>query len=221
MLSSFRHSSGSAGIFVAIIAIGVVTALMLPFRGTINSTTVALLQLFVIVLVATIYERYAALTASLVAALSFNFFFLEPYYTLAIADPQNWIDFFVFLAVALIVGHLSETSNRRRAEAERLYHELQDAFERTSEIEGLKRSENLKTKLLESVTNEFRTPLTSMKASATMLIEDSQLGSTLDRRGRGELLEIINEETDRLNSLVESMVEQVRSEATNGVRQKT
>ena len=34
------------------------------------------------------------------AALAFNFFFLPPVGTFTIADPQNWVALFVFLAVA-------------------------------------------------------------------------------------------------------------------------
>jgi two-component system, OmpR family, sensor histidine kinase KdpD len=52
--------------------------------------------------------------------------------------------------------------------------------------------------LLDSVTHEFRTPLTSIKASVTTLLS----GGSLDEQGRRELLTVIDEETDRLNRLV-------------------
>lgn len=216
MAKSLKYLSGILGIFAAILAIALTTTLLLPLRETVNSTTIALVQLLVIVLVATIFKRWAALTASILAAFSFNFFFLPPYYTLTIAEPQNWVSLFVFLAVAITVGHLSATSNRRRVVAERLYKELEEAFEVASEAEALRRSEKLKTSLLDAVTHDFRTPLTSMKASVTMLIEDEQLDrreKTLDSHGRGELLEVINEETDKLNTFVESMVELARIQA--------
>jgi len=189
---------------------------LLPIRQSVNSTTIALVELLVVVLIATVFERQAALFASLLAAFSFNFFFLPPYYAITISEPQNWVSLFVFLAVAITVGHLSAMSNRRRAEAERLYGELEDAFEKASEAEALKRSEKLKTALLDAVTHDFRTPLTSTKAAVTMLIDENQLSGserTLDRHGRGELLEVINEETDRLNTFVESMVELARFQA--------
>ena len=204
------------GVMVAIVAITLSTILLIPLRESVNSTTVALIQLFVIVLVATFFRRWAALTASILAALSFNFFFLPPYYTLTIDEPQNWVALFVFLAVALTVGNLSAMSNKRRIEAERLYKELEEAFEITSEAEALKRSEKLKTALLDAVSHDFRTPLTSIKASVTMLIDDNQLERrerTLDQHSRSELLEVINEETDKLNTFVESMVELARFQA--------
>ena len=48
------------------------------------------------------------------------------------------------------------------------------------------------------MTHEFRTPLTSIKASVTTLLS----GAVLDDQGRRDLLTVIDEETDRLNRLV-------------------
>ena len=135
---------------------------------------------------------------------------------MTIADPQNWIALFAFFAVAITAGQLSAKAKRRAEEAERLYRELQEAFEKASQAEALKQSEKLKSALLDAVTHDLRTPLTSIKASVTMLLEESQENAahiTLEPQGREELLEIINEETDRLNDFVESMVEVARLEA--------
>ena len=205
-------------ISISLLAVAATTAALWIVQDRINPTTVALVELFVIVLIARFFEWRAALVASVVASAAFNYFFLPPYYTLHIAEPQNWASFIVFLAVAATVGHLSSMSNRRREEAERLLQELEMAFEKASETEALKRSETLKSALLDAVTHDFRTPLTSIKASVTMLIEDEQLKKgTLDRYSRGELLEVINEEADRLNTFVESMVEAARFHAGEGL----
>jgi two-component system sensor histidine kinase KdpD len=78
------------------------------------------------------------------------------------------------------------------------------AIERVRALEALSKNraeqehERLRTALLDSVTHEFRTPLTSIKASVTTLLS----GSSLHDRGRHELLTVIDEETDRLNRLV-------------------
>jgi len=78
------------------------------------------------------------------------------------------------------------------------------AIERVRAMEALSKNraeqehERLRTALLDSVTHEFRTPLTSIKASVTTLLS----GATLDDSGRRDLLSVIDEETDRLNRLV-------------------
>ena len=77
------------------------------------------------------------------------------------------------------------------------------AIERARALEALSKNraeqehERLRTALLDSVTHEFRTPLTSIKASVTTL-----LSGAIDDSGRRELLTVIDEETDRLNRLV-------------------
>jgi two-component system sensor histidine kinase KdpD len=75
--------------------------------------------------------------------LCLNFFFLPPFYTLSIAHPQNWIALAAFFTTALAVGQLSARARPRaeeaetgRREIERLYQELQEAFERASHAES-------------------------------------------------------------------------------------
>src|SRR5258708_22644877 len=79
-----------------------------------------------------------------------------------------------------------------------------------TEAEG--QGERLKSALLDSITHDFRTPLTSMKAAASSLL--SSLPS--DATQTHELLSIINEECDRLNRLVEEAAEMAKLEAGEG-----
>jgi two-component system sensor histidine kinase KdpD len=83
------------------------------------------------------------------------------------------------------------------------------AVEQLSQTEAERQGERLKSALLDSVTHDFRTPLTSMKAAVTSLLA-SQKGDAAQRQ---ELLSIINEECDRLNHLVEEAAEMARLEA--------
>lgn len=70
--------------------------------------------------------------------------------------------------------------------------------ERLTRSEAARESDRLRSVLLDSVTHEFRTPLTSIKASAETLLSDVRL----DKPQREDLLQVINEESDRLNRLV-------------------
>jgi two-component system sensor histidine kinase KdpD len=213
---SGNSGNNFTGYLAAFGGVVLITLVLAPFREHINVTTVALTLLLVVLLIATIFGRRPALLTSLLGVFCFNFFFLPPLYTLTISDPQNWIALFAFLAVAVTVGQLSANVKKRAEEAERLYRELQGAFEKASRAEAFRQGEKLKSALLDAVTHDLKTPLTSIKASVTMLIEEQAQDSihvTLEREGRGDLLEIINEETDRLNTFVESMVEMARLEA--------
>lgn len=195
-------------------AVGLLTLILIQFSGHANSTTIALVFLLLVLGIATFFGTKPALFTSLLAAFSFNFFFLPPYHTLVIAEPQNWIALIVFLSVAVTVGQLSAKSRQRAEIAENLYSELQAAFEQASQAEALKRSEKLKSALLDAVTHDIRTPLTSIKAATTMLIEEQRaIHTTLDGAGRSDLLAVIDEETDRLDSFVESMIDVAQLEA--------
>ncbi len=89
------------------------------------------------------------------------------------------------------------------------------AFERARAVEELgkaeanRESERLKSALLDSVTHDFRTPLTSIKASVTSMLSAPD-GSSAQRQ---ELLTVIDEECDRLNQLVGDAAEMARLDA--------
>lgn len=208
----------------AAVSVALATLVLIPLRGHVNSAGVSLCFLLVVLFSATLFGSGAALMSSILSALCLNFFFLPPFYTLNIAEPENWIALFVFLCVSLIVGQLSSIAGERAEEAERLYEDLHQAFEKASHAEAIERNEKLKTALLDAVTHDLRTPLTSMKAAITMLIEEHgkrDIHVTLEPEGRGDLLAVINEETDRLNDFVESMVELARIEAGDVAWSKT
>lgn len=88
------------------------------------------------------------------------------------------------------------------------------AFERTrnlelaSRAEAARRSQELKSTLLDAIAHEFKTPLTSIKGAVTALLGDPP--STINFK---ELLTVINEEADRMNYLVSEAIEMARLEA--------
>ena len=211
---------------VAVIGVAVATGVLKLLGEHINSTTVALSLLLIVLFVATGWGARPAVLASLLGVACFNFFFLPPVGRLHVEDADNWIALFAFLITAVTAGQLWARAKRQAAEAEaargeieRLYTELQDAFERASQAKALEQSERLKSALLDAVTHDLRTPLTSIKASVTTLLddprsrtEDEEVGA-LDAEGQREMLEVIDEETDRLNRFIEGLVELARIEA--------
>jgi two-component system, OmpR family, sensor histidine kinase KdpD len=114
------------------------------------------------------------------------------------------------------VGALGVTSDELSREALDALGSLAGlAIERARALEALSKHraeqehERLRSALLDSVTHEFRTPLTSIKASVTTLLS----GAGLDDQGRRELMTVIDEETDRLNRLVGQAAEMAQLDA--------
>jgi two-component system, OmpR family, sensor histidine kinase KdpD len=83
------------------------------------------------------------------------------------------------------------------------------AVEQLGQTEAERQGERLKSALLDSITHDFRTPLTSMKAAVSSLLASSNPEPTQTR----ELLTIVDEECDRLNRLVEEAGEMAKLEA--------
>jgi two-component system, OmpR family, sensor histidine kinase KdpD len=95
-------------------------------------------------------------------------------------------------------GQLALAVERRRLRAE------------AAAAEGLQDANSLRTALLAAVSHDLRTPLASIKASVTSLL---QADVTLNESSTGELLETIDEETDRLNNLVGNLLDMSRLQA--------
>jgi two-component system sensor histidine kinase KdpD len=81
--------------------------------------------------------------------------------------------------------------------------------ETTNRAEVARQSEEFKSTLLDAITHEFKTPLTSIKAASTSMLSGSESLSPPLR----ELTSIINEETDRLSLLVSDAVRMAQIDA--------
>lgn len=106
------------GHIAGLVGVAAVTALCAPFHERLDHTTVALAYLLAVLLVATGWGSWPALTASLLGVLAFNFFFLPPVHTLTIADPQNAVALGAFFVTAVTAGQLWAFAKRRAVEAE-------------------------------------------------------------------------------------------------------
>ena len=84
-----------------------------------------------------------------------------------------------------------------------------EAIESLSKTEAARENERLKSVLLDAIAHDFKTPLTSIKAAATSLLEDLEF----NKRQRGELLMVIDEECDRINRVIGQAIEMAQLDA--------
>ncbi len=73
----------------------------------------------------------------------------------------------------------------------------------SQQMEAARRSAQLRTALLDAMAHEFKTPLTSIKAATTALLDNP----AQDAESRTELLRIADEETDHLGGLIDDSLE--------------
>ena len=199
--------------FFAVASVALAIAVLELLGPTVNGATAAQILLLVLIIDARFCGTGPAIVASLCAAAGFSRYFVTPS-GFAVGDSSDVAALAAFIIMAVVVGELASRAERRAREAQagrqevaRLYQELQGAFDRASEVEAARRSEQVKAVLLDALTHNLRTPLTAIKASVTALIGDqsSAAAPTLSMDGQRELLEVIDEESNRLNRFIEGL----------------
>ncbi len=83
------------------------------------------------------------------------------------------------------------------------------SIELIGKSEAARERERLKSVLLDAIAHDLKTPLTSIKAAATSLLDDL----TFNKRQRGDLLEVIDEECDRINEVIGEAIQMARLDA--------
>jgi two-component system sensor histidine kinase KdpD len=126
-------ASDRPNLILAGIAIAAVTAFRFWFHLT-NPTIAALSYLLIVLITAAASSLKASIAVSVLADLCLNYFFMPPIGTLAIADPQNWVALFAFLAVAVVASDLSTTARERAREAVARRDELGRLFDLSRDI---------------------------------------------------------------------------------------
>jgi two-component system sensor histidine kinase KdpD len=111
-------------------ALATAVVLLLPRELWLASgTEVYLLAVLAVSIVA---GRGPAIVASFASFLLFDFFFIEPRFTLTVSNPSEWIALLAFLTVAIVTSWLTSEQRERYLEAEarereaRLLHDLTD-----------------------------------------------------------------------------------------------
>lgn len=132
----------------------------------INPTTVALGLLLVILIVAAVSRLWVAIAASIVATLAFNYFFLPPVGTLKIADPQDWVALFTFLAVSVVASQLSATARARTKEATARRDEVSRLFDVSRDILLMSEAGDAHATLARIVARRFEVEYVAIHRSA-------------------------------------------------------
>ncbi|HTT10311.1 MAG TPA: sensor histidine kinase KdpD [Burkholderiaceae bacterium] len=94
------------GYAFALLTIAVATAIAWFAKPVLSEANVVMVYLLAIALVALRFGRGPSLAASGASVLAFNFFFVEPIFTLNVADGQYLMTFAVLMLVGLLIGWL-------------------------------------------------------------------------------------------------------------------
>ena len=198
------------------------TLLVYPLKSLAPAVSLGVVYIPGVLFVATFWGWRIGLLAAVASALAFNWFHIPPTGRFDVAANRDAVALVTFAIVAAIGSAVAEMARARAAEAERrreetdaVLAELRELAAERDRIEAeaieagaLRRSDELKTSLLRSVSHDLRTPLTSIIAAGAAL--DSP---TLTERERHELSEAVVGEGQRLSRLVENLLDVSRLES--------
>lgn len=210
------------GLLATAAAVAAGTLLVYPLKSVAPVVSLGVVYLPGILLISIVWGLRLGLLASLASALAFNFFQIPPLHRFTIADEENWVALVTFVIVAAISSSVAGLARARAVEAERRREQADRALEELAtlsrerdrmqaemvEAEALRRSDELKTALLRSISHDLRTPLTSIIAGGAALGSASPSAEE-----RAELSEAVVAEGERLSRLVENLIDMSRLEA--------
>ncbi|HJQ23012.1 MAG TPA: DUF4118 domain-containing protein [Blastocatellia bacterium] len=153
LLKSLRQNW--VGYSAALCGVALATGLYKTMITGVNATTVALSLLLVVLAVASMYGLGPAILCSVVGMLCFNFFFLPPFGTFTIHDPQNWVALFAFLVTAVTASQLSAAARARANEADKRRVEVWKLYQLSRAIIATPDSETAVSSVARQVVEVF------------------------------------------------------------------
>ncbi len=135
---------------------GVAVVTFVAYRVVaVNATTVGFAYLLLVLVIASVWGFIEAALASVLATLVFNFFFFPPVGRFTIADPENWIALFSFLATSLIASRLSDRAKRRALEAIERQRDLEHLYAFSRAMLLINRVDSFPQQLLDRLAEIF------------------------------------------------------------------
>jgi len=178
---------------------------------------VVMVFLLGVMLVASRFGYGPSIFAAALSVVAFDFFFVPPYFSLAVSDLRHVVTFAVMFLVAVVISHLTRRIREQadaallREERSAALHALTRELSEAATREALRaETEQLRNALLSSVSHDLRTPLAVVTGAASTLLDPS--GPT-DEASRRELLSTIHEEAERLGRLVRNLLDMTRLDA--------
>ena len=106
------------GYLAGLAAVALVTWLIHLLRGFMPLQNLMMLYLIAVLAIAVVFGRGPAFLVSVVAFFVFDWFFIQPFHTLTVADPAEWLALMLFLLTAAITSQLAAGQRQRACEAE-------------------------------------------------------------------------------------------------------
>src|SRR4051812_27268922 len=185
-----QYFTAVAGVF----SLTIICWLLPPLTGY---ASISLIYLLGVLLAAMVLSRGPVLLVATLSALSWNFLFIPPRFTLHIDKLEDALTFLTYFIIALTVGGLTAQLKAREHLA--------------AQVQLAKNSERLRKTLLDCVSHELKTPLSAIGAASQELLRLSRDGANAAMLK--ELAAEIHDGSHRLNRVVNNLLDMNRLES--------
>lgn len=158
-------------------------------KRRLEPTNIVMFYLLAVVIIAIRWGQGPAIVTSMLSVLAFDFFLVPPYLTLSVVDLQYIFTFIAFLVVGIVVSTLASKTREQIIQRQK---------------------EKLQTALLNSISHDLKTPLVSITGTLSALLDSK---SKLDEQQKNNLLQTARSESERLNRLVNNLLDMTRTES--------
>ncbi len=132
-----------------------VTALLFTWHLYPRIPNISIVYLLVVITLASTRGRYAAILASLVAFLSFDFFIVPPLFTFVMYRPEEYVALVVFLVDAILTGQLAAALRQRAQNASRRERETRILYDLVRVVNGEEEPEQQLQTIMQAIVDVF------------------------------------------------------------------
>lgn len=154
---------------------------------------VALILLVVVSCLAMFFDIVPVLLVALLSALTWDFFFIPPTFKFTIGSPEDMLMFLMYFVIATLNGVLT--------------YKIRQMEKETMKKEEKERTLKLYSTLLNSLSHELRTPISTIIAATDNLQTNDE---RLTEQNKTELVSEISKASFRLNRQVENLLNMSR-----------
>jgi two-component system sensor histidine kinase KdpD len=118
----------------SLVMVAAATALGFSIGGRLEATNLVMVYLLIVVIAAVYLGRGPAILTSILGVLTFDFFFVLPYFTFAVSDTQYVITFIALFLVGMVISQLTVRAREQADAAQQRESETAELFDLSRDL---------------------------------------------------------------------------------------
>ena len=192
----FHQKGSKQQYFISVAAVATVALLALMLHNIVGYKVVAFMLLVVVSVLAMFLDIIPVVVAATLSAVTWDFLFIPPRFTLTVGTPEDQILLFTYFIIAMINAVLT--------------HKIREMEKQVKAKDEKANSARFYNTLLNSLSHELRTPITAILGCTDTLQSNAE---KLTEKNKTDLVAEISVASMRLNQHVEDLINLSRLES--------